>query len=89
MILVGGRAQPDLYSLRICARVSGADRDGPVPLQVQRILRSGGRARNRLERSTTEYFLGQSSSPLVSEKDSKLPNLADVPREFLPRYGDP
>jgi dTDP-4-dehydrorhamnose 3,5-epimerase len=28
-------------------------------------------------------------SPLVSDKDSKLPNLADVPNEFLPRYGGP
>ncbi len=29
------------------------------------------------------------NNPLVSEKDSKLPNLADVPREFLPRYAAP
>lgn len=28
------------------------------------------------------------SSPLVSEKDSKLPKLEEVPREFLPRYDD-
>ncbi len=27
--------------------------------------------------------------PLVSEKDSKLPHLASVPHEFLPRYGGP
>jgi dTDP-4-dehydrorhamnose 3,5-epimerase len=26
------------------------------------------------------------ASPLVSEKDAKLPRLADVPRELLPRY---
>ncbi len=25
-------------------------------------------------------------SPLVSEKDAKFSKLADVPREFLPRY---
>jgi dTDP-4-dehydrorhamnose 3,5-epimerase len=31
----------------------------------------------------------EADSPLVSEKDSKLPNLADVPHEFLPRYGGP
>jgi hypothetical protein len=24
--------------------------------------------------------------PLVSEKDSKFPRLADIPREFLPHY---
>jgi dTDP-4-dehydrorhamnose 3,5-epimerase len=29
------------------------------------------------------------SSPLVSEKDSKLPNLTALPREFLPRYAGP
>jgi dTDP-4-dehydrorhamnose 3,5-epimerase len=26
------------------------------------------------------------ANPLVSEKDSKYPRLADLPREFLPRY---
>jgi dTDP-4-dehydrorhamnose 3,5-epimerase len=26
------------------------------------------------------------AAPLVSEKDSKLPTLADVPRDLLPRY---
>jgi dTDP-4-dehydrorhamnose 3,5-epimerase len=25
-------------------------------------------------------------NPLISEKDSKFPGLADIPREFLPRY---
>lgn len=27
-------------------------------------------------------------NPLISEKDSRLPRLADVPHEFLPRYTD-
>jgi dTDP-4-dehydrorhamnose 3,5-epimerase len=26
------------------------------------------------------------ASPLVSDKDAKNPKLADIPREFLPRY---
>src|SRR5712691_8497608 len=75
---VGGEPRPNLRTHRFRARFLGLVGIRPVLVQVQRFLRPGGRARNRLEWPGPQHFVGH-CQPAALRKGSALPAVGPDP----------